>query len=189
MDFSFFTQLDVLGKFFWLAAICGTLFFILRTVLMFSGGDIDDGVDARIDEGSDAAFEVLSINGITAFVMMFGWAGLTAYLQYKRSAGLSLLIAFFIGVVSMLMMAWLFHLSRKMVSHGATLNVNDLVGLTASVYQTIPAEGIGKITVSVASGGTREWNAVSAEKTEIASFTSVKIVKVIDSQTVTVQKI
>lgn len=189
MDLSFFTDADMPSKMFWIAAMCGTLFFILRLVLMFSGGDLDDGLDAQSDQGSDAAFHVLSINGITAFVMMFGWAGLTAHLQFQLSANWAVVIAFVAGVFSMLITAWLFRQTAKLVSHGAVVNAHDLVGQNASVYQQIPAQGSGKITVSAGSKGTREWNAVSADKTEIASFTSVKIVEVVDAQTVAVRKI
>ena len=58
---------------FGIPAVIGTLFFMLRLLLMFVGGDADADVDidfdADIDTGdSDQAFSILSVQSITAFI-------------------------------------------------------------------------------------------------------------------------
>ncbi|VAX35750.1 hypothetical protein MNBD_UNCLBAC01-208 [hydrothermal vent metagenome] len=190
MSFNFFTTADMLGKVFWLCAMAGTLFFALRILMMLIGGDFGDDIDSDgYSEASDAAFEVFSINSITAFVMMFGWAGLTCHLQYALGQLQSVLIAFLVGVLAMLITAYLFQLASKLVDKGAVFKIQDTVGMNAEVYQKILANGRGKINVTPAGGQLRELDAMSADKEEIASFQTVKIVEVIDNNTVSVRKI
>jgi hypothetical protein len=194
MSFEFYSSADMLGKVFWLCAICGTLFFCLRLIMMIVAGDISD-TDGDIDDGShmsdssDAAFEILSIHTITALIMMFGWGGLTCYLQFGLGHVLSILTAAGVGIFAMAITAFIFKMASSLVSKGGVFRIHDTVGMNASVYQQIPAEGLGKIHISMPNGGTREMNAVSAEKNEIPSFQTVKIVEVVDNHTLSVRKI
>ena len=159
--------------------------------MMIVGADFEDGEMGGDDwsDSTDASFEFLSIHTITAFVMMFGWSGLTCYLQFQMGANQSLIIAFIVGLVAMLITADLFVQAKKLVSRGADFKISDLVGMNAQVYQTIPVEGVGKITVSMAGKMTREVDAISADKVNLKSFQTVKIVEVIDANTVSVRKI
>jgi hypothetical protein len=187
VTFEFFSSADMLGKIFWLCAISGTLFFALRLLMMLIGSD---GADGDLDfEGSDHAFEVLSITSITAFIMMFGWSGLTCHLQYGYSSPKSILIALGVGVFAMMTIAWLFQIAKSLTSRGSVFNIDDAIGLNAQVYQEIPAKGIGKINVTMRKGFSRELDASSTDNVKIASFQSVKIVKVVDARTVSVRKI
>ncbi|VAW16044.1 hypothetical protein MNBD_BACTEROID05-1102 [hydrothermal vent metagenome] len=190
MSFEFFNGADMLGKIFWLCASAGTLFFSLRIIMMVIGGDIDSDMDGDFDmDGTDHAFEVLSINSITAFIMMFGWSGLTAYVQYALGNFQSVIIAFIVGIISMLFVAWLFDMAKKLVDRGAVFKLESVVGLNAQVYQEIPEEGVGKINVTTDKGVLKELDAVSEDKVKISSFVQVKIVKLWDGRTVSVQKI
>lgn len=177
---------------FWVCALAGTLFFILRVVMMVHGAD---GADDIIDHGavghagsSDVAFEIISVNSITAFFMMFGWIGLTCYKQFAFGGVLSVVLAFLAGGLCMFITAYLFKLAAKLVSHGSVFTVKDTLGKTATVYQKIPANGRGKINVSVGDM-LREIEAVSEEKEEIESFGTVTVVRVVDNNTVSVKKI
>jgi len=190
MTFEFFTTADMLGKVFWLCAIAGTLFFSLRILMMLIGGDIADDVDGEgFSDSSDVAFEIFSLNSITAFVMMFGWVGLTCHLQYGLGHVQSVVIAFLIGVLAMLVTAYLFQLAGKLVDKGAVFKIKDTVGMNASVYQQISADGRGKVNVTLPGGVLRELDAIAADKEEIASFQTVKVVEVVDNNTVSVRKI
>lgn len=194
MSFDFITSADMLGKVFWCCAIGGTTFFMIRLVMMLIGNNFDMHVDdvhsgIHMDTHSDAAFQLFSINSMTAFLMMFGWGGLTAYVQYKLSPTFSILIAFIVGIAAMFTIALLFKLALRLVSKGEEFKIEDTVGLNASVYQRIPADGSGKVNVSLPGGILRELDAVSEEKVEIDSFKTVKVVKVIDTKTISVRKI
>lgn len=191
MGFDFITSTDMLGKVFWYCAIGGTVFFMIRLVMMMIGHDFDSPGDGGIhmDTHSDAAFQLFSINSVTAFLMMFGWGGLTAYIQFKLGSTLSILIAIFVGIAAMFTIAIIFKLAMKLVSKGEEFKIEDTVGLNASVYQRIPAEGSGRVNVSLPGGILKELDAVSEDKSVIDSFKTVKIVKVIDNNTVSVRKI
>lgn len=191
MTMEFFSSADMLGKVFWLCAMGGTLFFVLRVILLVVAGDTNDiGDDLVIGHhSSDHAFEVFSVNSISAFIMMFGWAGLTFYLQMGLSAVFALGGALAVGVLAMYLTVWLFRQAAKLVSRGEEFKIERLVGTTATVYQQIPAQGTGKINASVPNGITRELMAVSEDKTAIASFQKVQVVKVVDQNTVSVRKI
>ncbi len=186
MGLDFFTTADMLGKMFWVCSLAGTLFFLLRVIMMFVGGDLEDGGDGDFADASDVAFEVFSINSITAFVMMFGWAGLTAHVQYQLGQVHSMVIALIVAVLAMLATAYLFQLAMKLVSHGAQFKLEQAVGLKAKVYQQIPADGSGKIQLTIPGGMTREIDAVSDQKVLIESFKTVTVTSVVDSDTLAV---
>lgn len=200
VSFNFLTDANPLEKVFYCCAIVGTLFFIIRFVMMFIGAGGEDGMDGDFDGGdidgdgaldadSDAAFGILSINTITAFFMMFGWSGLTAYVQFQLGVVASLVIAFLVGFLCMLFTAYLFKSARKLVSKGATFNIESTVGKKASVYQKVPVNGKGRINYSMPGSNTRELDAIAADKRAIDSFKTVVIVEVIDNNTVSVREV
>ncbi|MGE0268237.1 MAG: hypothetical protein AB7S78_07265 [Candidatus Omnitrophota bacterium] len=194
MNLDFIASAEPLGKVFWCCAIGGTAFFIIRLVMMLIGHDFDapiDGMDhdIHLDTHSDAAFQMFSINSVTAFLMMFGWGGLTAFVQFKLGPSLSIIIAFIVGVAAMFTIATLFKLAMGLVSKGEVFKIEETVGLNASVYQRIPADGVGKVNVSLPGGILRELDAVSEGKVEIESFKTVKVIKVVDNKTISVSKI
>lgn len=197
------TNTGTLENIFWFCAIGGTVFFVIRFGMLLlgashgDGGDFQDvdmhGGDLHGDghdgSGSDAHFSVLSINSITAFIMMFGWAGLTSYKQFTLGVIASALIALIVGVLCMFFTAYLFQAARKLVSKGTVFKIEDSVGKKASVYQRIPEQGKGRINLSVPGSNTRELDALSEDKKVIDSFKTVEIVKVVDHQTVSVREV
>lgn len=177
---------------FFFAALAGTFFFLIRMVLMLVAGMDGDGLSANVDahghHGIDASesFKLFSIQSVTAFFMMFGWIGLSSRMQYELSFPVSLLLALLAGSLSMLLIAWLFKLIAKLACPGEAYVIGDVVGLTAKVYQRIPAVGTGKVQVIV-KGCTREVEAIAEKGVEIESFQNVKIVRVVSSNTVAVE--
>jgi hypothetical protein len=183
---------------FWGAAIFGSVFFILRVVLFVVGGfgaDVDDGspldgesaqlAHSQELEASDGAFKLLSLNSITGFIAMFGWAGLAAYSQYGLPFPVALLIAGGSGLGVLFITAALFYFAMRLKSPGAEFDINRAVGSTAEVYLRIAPSGMGKISF-VVNGTKRECNAVSGSGEAIPSFEKVTITGVVDSHTVKV---
>ncbi|MDR1429926.1 MAG: hypothetical protein LBI85_06515 [Spirochaetaceae bacterium] len=184
---------------FWGAAIFGSVFFALRVVLFVVGGfgaDAPDG-EASLDgesaqlshsqelEASDGAFKLLSLNSVTGFIAMFGWAGLAAYSQYNLPFFAALLIAAFSGLGVLFVTAALFYFAMKLKSPGAEFDIGRAVGTTAEVYLQISPPGTGKISFAV-NGTKHECNAVSSGGKTIPSFEKVTITGIVDSHTVTV---
>lgn len=190
MNMEFFTSARPLEQIYWICAIVGTLFFILRTIMMIVGADTDidsDGnVHAHLDD-SGHAFEFISVNSITAFVMMLGWSGLTTYKQFNMGNVQSIVVSFIVGLICMFITAYLFQLAKKLVSPGDRFDIHQTIGLIGTVQQMIPSDGTGRVAITL-NEMTREINAVSENKIDIASFTQVTVTKVITPTTVAVKK-
>ena len=181
------------------AALGGTLFFLLRVLMVLVGGFADD-FDFSADDGStfddasvdaahtEAAFKLISLNTLSAFVMMFGWSGITASVQFKLNLFLSTVIALAVGIFSMYVAAWMYKMAKSLASSGADFALTDTVGQHASVYQRIPKKGVGKIQV-VSKGMTHELNARASDEKPIDSFTNVEVLGVVDNETVLVKQI
>ena len=163
---------------FWFCALAGSGLFLIQFILIFFGIDSDH-------DGSFQDFKWLSKQALTGFLMMFGWIGLAC----KRELGFSAAGAAGIGVVAgmfaMLITGMIFKLARKLRSSGTVFRIEEAVGKEGSVYQRIPKDGIGKITISLGEM-THEIDAVSLSGEEVSSFSPVQIIKKMDERTVIV---
>lgn len=203
MTLDFFVETSSAEKVFWISAVFGTVFFLLRVLMMVIGGfgaesdhDVshDSGQHVEADghdhshelEGTDTAFKLVSINTMTGFFMMFGWGGLAAYRDFELSALQSIAAALVAGLITMYLTASLFRVALKLTSAGSSFQVNEIVGKVATVYLQIPAQGRGKIQISH-DGISRTVEAVSEDGVEIPSFKDVDVVKVVDARTVSVR--
>jgi hypothetical protein len=179
--------LNFLEKIYLMCAVFGGAFFVLRTILMLSGiGHEDAGMDMDadadagdfdhdshhledVDHGDhgdhDAGLRLLTLQGLTAFIMMFGATGFA----FSRGSFLGNVMTFIVGAAAGLFAMWLvakgFALMRSMQSIG-TMRFSDAIGEEGSVYLTIPAEGIGKIQVMI-SGRLMVVDAVSQDNVEL----------------------
>jgi hypothetical protein len=185
---------------FWVAAIFGTVYFLLRVVMMIFGGigaEADTGSEAvgggsmdgdagHAAHATDAAFKLLSLNSITGFIARFGWAGLAAYVQHTLPFIASLAIATLAGVVVMLLTAFLFYLAMKLRSPGEVFSLPDAVGGNGEVYLDIPGgNGAGRVIFTV-NGVKHEFDAISDSGSLIKSFERVTITRIVDMRTVAV---
>jgi membrane protein implicated in regulation of membrane protease activity len=186
------SDLTLLEIIYWASAIIGGTLFILRTIMIFSGIGADDGhVDLHADDigdiehGGDMSINLLSLQGLTAFFTMFGLIGLTLY-----SAGvhplLTILGASAAGLFTVFVISWLFTLLGRFQSEG-TLDINNAVGATGTVYLRIPNGGTGQVQISI-QGGLRIIDALAAVETELPTGTKVTVVGVRDSTTLVVEK-
>jgi len=185
--------LNFLEKIYLMCAIFGGGFFILRTILMLSGiGDTDSDMDTDsgdldhdhvedIDHGDhgdhDAGLKLLTLQGLTAFIMMFGCTGLA----FSRSTIMGSLMTLVIGAVAGLFAMWLvakgFALMRSLQSTG-TMRIYDAMGEEGTVYLTIPGDGVGKIQITI-SGRLMVMDAVSQDKVELKTGERVCVTEII----------
>ena len=132
---------------FTVCALIGGTLFLIRLVLQLLGFGTELAADHPGDvdaSHTDASFKMLSLLGITAFLMMFGVGG-RAMLESRPSQALpALVVALLAGGISLWLMAWLFKAMKKMQSDG-TSKIENAVGLEGSVYLTIPANDVGKV--------------------------------------------
>ena len=169
----YFAALTGMQKVYLACATFGGSLFILRMILMLCGADSSDAdadmdfdahdVDLDADHGDmehlhvdgdhgeahlDTDLRLLTFQGLTAFVMMFG---LTGY-SVSRSSGIGSVFTVLLGIIAGMFGMWLiakgFAVMRTL-QHSGTMNIYDAVGAEGTVYLTITPGGGGKVRVIV----------------------------------------
>ncbi len=186
--------------FFTIPAVLGTTVFLIRLGLMTIGGFADgvDGVDVDIDcdadvdlgadvEGGDstAAFELLSVQSISAFLMGVGGGGVGGLIGFDWSYPMSMLtgVAFGAGLV------WLLGLLMKAMydlQSSGNVNIRDAVGAQGTVYTNVPAHGDGRGQVRVVVNQQARFYSAVSDGDAIATSSNVRVVRVNDDHTMTV---
>ena len=188
-SFTWWTRLTGAQQFFYgIGIIAGVATLVLLALSLFGLGDHDTDFavhDAGVGDHLDGS-SLLSIKPMTGFFLGFGWAGGAAL-----DAGLSLLaatgVAFLSGGVLMVSLAWVIKAIYSLRSDG-TRRINDAIGAVGTVYVTLPpskATG-GQINVTV-SGRLETIAALNAALRPIPSGEKVKVVGVVDTNTVLVE--
>jgi hypothetical protein len=185
---------------YWVSTIIGGMLFILRLILMLVGGigegevdtdmvgDFDGDVDADFDGDvvdSDIGFKLLSMQGLTAFFMIFGLVGL-ALLKSNVAEILTVLGGGAAGLITVLVISVIFSQMRHLQSSG-TLNLNNAVGKSGMVYTNIPEKGTGQVRVSV-QGSLKIFDAGSNDGSAIKTGEIINVIEVIDNKTLIVER-
>jgi membrane protein implicated in regulation of membrane protease activity len=195
---SYLAGLSMLEKIYLACAVFGGGFFVLRTILMLTGfGDTDSDVDTDaadfdhgdIDHGDhvddvnhgdhshgDSGLKLLTVQGLTAFIMMFGLTGFAVSRGSVLGSIFTVVIGVLVGVFAMWLVAKGFALMRSLQSSG-NIQIYDAIGEEGSVYLTIPAEGIGKIRVTI-SGRLKVVDAVSQDKVELKTGSRIRVTEI-----------
>ena len=163
-----FASHNGLEQVFLLSAIVGGLILVLRLILMVAG--LDHHSDVHID--SDAGFQALTIQGLSAFFTMFGVVGYM--LHHNAALGLLLAIggAVVAGVFSMWLIHVIFRAMLKLQSSG-TVSLFAAVGSEGSVYLTVGKDG-GRVQINFANR-LREFEAVSADGSTLPTGTAIRV--------------
>lgn len=172
-----FENMSALEKIYAITAgIAGALFVVRLALQFISGldGDVGDG-DLDLDDGdTDSSFRLLSLQGLTAFFLMFGLTGLALLRNKAVNEPLSLLAGLVAGLITVWIMGKLFSLMLALQSSG-TLKIENAVGRQGTVYLRIPGEGTGKVRVTV-QNRLKVFDAVSEGDVEIETGQPIKVV-------------
>lgn len=176
-----FAGMNGFETFFLLCAIIGSFFLVVRMVMQFVGADVDADADFDVDIDadhidSDVGFKVLSLQSLTAFLMMFGLVGLALYRQNGVCFTGSMVGACLAGLAAVWVIGRLFAWFDRLQSSG-TLRISQAIGCKGSVYLTIAAGGSGRVTIDF-HNRLREFDAVAEHGGEIPTGTPVEVVKV-----------
>ncbi|HWR72270.1 MAG TPA: hypothetical protein VN604_03790 [Nitrospirota bacterium] len=178
-----FSNLAGLEMFFLFCAAVGGFFVLIRLIMQFMGAntDTDPTVDAPVDTDvhhtdSDVGFKFLSLQGLTAFFMMFGLTGFALFRQSNMGHLISILGAMAAGFASVWVIGKLFAMVGKLQSSG-TIPLKSAIGCEGTVYLNIPANGAGKVLITV-SNRLREFDAMGKDGAELKTGTAVRIVSV-----------
>lgn len=162
------------------AVLGGILFFIMMLLMMVGDvlGGVTDAIGLDIDAGG-GAFEILSVQGLSVAVMMFGLTGM-----FGLSATGSDVVAVFAGGVGAA--AGMYGMGKMMyginqLQADGTVNYNDAIGQRGQVYSRIKPNETGEIQVPV-DGTLRTLLARAQDKTMlIPSGEFIRVVDVIGS--------
>ncbi len=187
---NYFNDLIRSGSIFWFCALSGSGMFLIQFILNIFGGSEQDGFDSgdatdTNDVTDVKKFKWLSIQTITGFLMMFGWTAITCQSEFELQNTTTMGISIASGIFAALLIQSIFKFAKKLQSCGNSYRIEDAIGKEAYVYQSIPKDGCGKISISL-HHFTHEIDAVSYNSQELSSFTRVKIIEKKDDNTVIV---
>lgn len=228
--------MTVLEKVFLTCALCGSVVFFLRMMLLFIGltGDHGDGdlhscdhdgghdmldgghdvghdiagdmahdvdidghdsalMDVHSDsndgqnmDNSDVSFKFVSLQGLTAFFMMFGWVGLAMIRDSALPGWAAVIGGLLAGVFTVYVLAFIFRCVMGLQSDG-TMRIKTALGSGGTVYCRIPVEGAGQVQVEV-DGRLKVFDAISTSKEEIKTGDQITVVWVQDNGVLVVEK-
>ena len=192
---SWWAGMDPAMKILWGITLTASLIFIVQTILTFIGADADTDFDVDVDTSMDGA-DISNIEGGSSlytfrnfvnFFLGFGW---TSVLLYKQIPSRLLLfgLAVLVGIALVAAVMWLFKWLAGMQQSGTINLQKSAVGCSGTVYLTIPEErsGEGKVQISI-NDSVREYNAIT-DGQAIKTGTPVKVIEVIDPQTLLVEE-
>ncbi|MEM7231654.1 MAG: hypothetical protein AAF517_05750 [Planctomycetota bacterium] len=152
-------------------------------------GDVDaGGYEADAGEGSSgtqsiAAFKFLSFKTLVAFFTFFGLTGLLGE-SYELTTATTLTLAICSGFAAFYLVGYMWMMLYRLESSG-NVKIRNAVGTTGRVYLSIPSGGRGKVTLTI-QGRTVEYNALTDNEEPITTGASVRVVSIIDEETVKV---
>ena len=138
---NFNSPLGIFRAIAWVGTLLSAIMFGVSFIADFGGSDLDAGsVDG--DTGS------FSVQAVMGFILGFGWGGYLAVLG-GGGAGLGIFVGLLVGVVMFFLIAGIMKAIYSLKSDGS-LKYESLVGMTGTVYVTIPPHGEpgGQVQVS-----------------------------------------
>jgi membrane protein implicated in regulation of membrane protease activity len=182
---TWWARLSTAQQFFYGVGIIAGVLTLIMAVFALFGLDHHDTDVGDVGDHMDGS-SLFSTKPITGFFLGFGWSGGIA-LDSGLSLGMATLIAFGSGTVLMFALAWVIRSIYSLRNDG-TRQINDAIGAIGTVYVTLPASRVagGQINVTV-SGRLETLAALNAALRAIPSGEKVKVVGVIDTNTVLVE--
>lgn len=181
---------------FWAIALVTTLVFAIQMILTFVGiGDADTDVDmdcgADFSDGSTldmgGSMQLFTVRNLINFLLGMGWGGV-CLASTIRNTTLLIIASVAVGILFVLAFLMVYRQLFRLESNGV-YHMDDCVGRIVDVYLTIPASktGRGKVQVSF-DGSVQELSAMTNSSQTIPSGSKVKVVDIINSTTVLVDK-
>ena len=164
---------------FLMSGFLGTAFFLILMVMMMLGdivgGVFDSVFDTDFTMDSDLSFELFSIQGLAAAVMMFGWVGMFT-LEATDTEVYAVIVGGFSAAASMYGVGFMLKGIKNLESDG-TMKHEDAVGERGQVYSRIRANESGEVQVAV-DGTLRTLTARAKDKS--LHLPTGEFIKVID---------
>ncbi len=145
-------------------------------------GPDGDGPDGPTAQG----LHILTVRGVVVFLALFGWGGLWLC-RIGLPPFLAVFLAVPIGIAGMVGVALILRQAMRLQYDG-TLDLRNAVGLSGTVYLTIPARraGSGKVNVTVQEQ-LRECQALTDSTVPLPTGSQVRVTGLLDGDTLLVE--
>ena len=191
--------LSLVSKILWAATLSASLIFIIQSILTFVGADADGATDFDIDvdtsmDGGDLSnieggSNLYTFRNLVNFILGFGWSAILLQ-DSIRPAALLIFVSAMIGFALVAVVMYMFKWLASMQQSGNIDITTAAKGCEGKVYLTIPAreEGEGKVQITI-SGAVREYNAITDSDEPLKTGTPIRVVDVVNANTVIVEPI
>lgn len=188
MLIAWWASLGLVMKILWSVTLAATLVFIIQSILTFIGADADADFDTDVDMSMDGA-SLYTFRNFVNFLLGFGWSAILLQASI-HSWPLLIMVSIVIGVALVAAVMYLFKWLNSMQQSGNINLEKSAAGREGTVYLTIPAarSGKGKVQISI-NGSIREYDAVYEGESALKTGASIRVVDVLDSNTVIVEEI
>jgi membrane protein implicated in regulation of membrane protease activity len=164
-------------------AILGTAFFLIMMALMLIGdivgGVVDTAFDTDFSLDSDLSFELFSLQGMAAGIMMFGYVGMYVTTSTDQEV-LAVLAGGAAAAASLYLVKMMMQGITGLQTDG-TMVVLNAIGERGTVHSRIKPEKSGEVQVPI-EGALRTMAARAKDKSaHIPTGTFIKVVDVIGS--------
>ena len=193
---TWWADLSPVMKILWGVTLTASLIFIIQTIMTFLGADADSDFDMDVDtsmDGSDLSnidggSNLYTFRNFVNFFLGFGWTAIILQPTVKSTFVL-IFIAILVGIALVAAVMYLFKWLSTMQQSGNINVYKAAVGCQGKCYLTIPGEraGEGKVQITI-QGAVREYNAVT-DGDSIKTGTPVKVVEVINANTLLVEEL
>jgi hypothetical protein len=155
---------------------------------VFGPADAAHATPEPMAEAIGGGLRLFTVKGVVAFFTLFGWTGAMLARDSGIHWAITLLSAIVAGFAGMFLIALIFLGVSRLQSSG-NLVLRDAVGKTGTAYIPIPASrtGRGKVNVLLQER-MNELAAVTDDKEIIRSGASVRIVGILDANTIIVSR-
>ena len=194
---TWWAELSPIMKILWSVTLTASLVFVIQSILTFVGADADTNFDTDVDlsaDGSDLSnieggSNLYTFRNFVNFILGFGWSAILLQGSIKSTA-LLILVSALIGVALVAAVMYLFKWLAGMQQSGNIDIAQSAKGCEGKVYLTIPAaeSGEGKVQITI-SGAVREYNAVTDSEEPLKTGTPIRVVDVVNANTVIVEQI
>lgn len=190
--------ISTLNRVFICSAIVFSLLFVWQIIMTamgvgshdaghFGGSDVHGDLNAPIHyeghEFSPDAFTLISVRSVLAFATIFSWSG-AIYLAENTAVFFATVYSFIWGFLAMLGVSLILHLLLGMQEQG-NASAAWAIGEEGVVYINIPQDGPGKARLMIR-GVMTVINARSKNGSPIAAGTRIKVVNILNQNTVEV---
>ena len=194
MIVTWWAGLSLLMKILWSVTLCATLVFVVQSVLTFVGADTDAGFDLDVEAEAgelsniEGGSELYTFRNFVNFVLGFGWSAILLQ-DSITSVPLLIVVSAVIGCALVAAVMYLFKWLASMQQSGNIDLAASAKGCEGSVYLTIPAAraGEGKVQISI-NGAVREYNAITEAEKDLPTGAPVRVVDVVNANTVLVEE-